>query len=455
MPIVASIYLILSIILAISSFLLLFPTAIGKTFGAIMSLNTTVVSLFAPQFFVINVTIVSYLYYKNFFNTEIAYIATHFSITSSIFISLHLIKLYRAEMEFGTLISRDQLSTFEKNFWSSAKQSQLNFNNYETINKDALLNEDAIDLSHFNSSTLSIMRYFTFLLPEFKKVKVKRNIEYHKYIEHNFTKAMKLDFYTSIDNNNDNQTSFSTKKKPAVIYIHGGGWVIGTKRQGQMICYTLASAGFDVFAISYRLAPKYPLPLALFDCKRAIAWIKNNAEKYNIDKNSIAVMGGSAGGHLTAMMALTADKKEFQPGFEEMDTSINSAVICYGLHDFIEPIKRKSFIGLQFFLEKIVVRKPFDKNEKLYQSLQPMSYISKEVPPLLILHGTNDSMVSINQSRNLYENLKKTGAPVVFCHAKSGLHAFDIFPSPLQQKSLSLVKSFLCYTYNLNQKNHS
>src|SRR2546429_3426223 len=122
---------------------------------------------------------------------------------------------------------------------------------------------------------------------------------------------------------------------PTLIQIHGGGWTIGNKdQQGKPIMLHFASRGWVCFAVNYRLAPRSTWPAQIVDVKRAIAWVKEHAEEYGADPNFIVVTGGSAGGHLSALAALTPNDPAWQPGFEDADTSVQAAVPYYGVYDF-------------------------------------------------------------------------------------------------------------------------
>lgn len=116
-------------------------------------------------------------------------------------------------------------------------------------------------------------------------------------------------------------------KRPAIIQIHGGSWVMGDKReQGWPLMSHLAANGWVCFNLNYRLSPGATFPDHLSDLKAGLAWVRENADEWGVDRDFIAVTGGSAGGHLAALMALTANDPEYQPGFEDADTSLQAAI---------------------------------------------------------------------------------------------------------------------------------
>ena len=124
---------------------------------------------------------------------------------------------------------------------------------------------------------------------------------------------------------------------PVLLQIHGGGWVVGNKHEQALpLVYHLAARGWIVVTANYRLSPKARFPDHLVDCKRAFAWIRANIATYGGDPSFVAVTGGSAGGHLTALMGLTANDLRLQPGFESVDTRVAACVPFYGVYDFVD-----------------------------------------------------------------------------------------------------------------------
>ena len=123
-------------------------------------------------------------------------------------------------------------------------------------------------------------------------------------------------------------------RAPVLLQVHGGAWTIGEKeRQGVPLMAQLAAKGWVCVAINYRLAPRNPFPAQIIDVKRGIAWVRENIEDYGGDPGYLAITGGSAGGHLAALAALTPGDPAYQPGFEDADTTVQAAVPHYGVYD--------------------------------------------------------------------------------------------------------------------------
>ena len=146
---------------------------------------------------------------------------------------------------------------------------------------------------------------------------------------------------------------------PVLVQVHGGGWTVGNKEhQGLLLMNRMAQRGWICVAMNYRLAPRHPFPAQIIDVKRAIAWTRANIAAYGGDPSYLVVTGGSAGGHLAALAALTPGEPEYQPGFEHADTSVAGCVPFYGVYDMAGITGDKNAIGLRdYFLGPRVFKK--------------------------------------------------------------------------------------------------
>jgi acetyl esterase/lipase len=233
---------------------------------------------------------------------------------------------------------------------------------------------------------------------------------------------------------------------PVLLQIHGGGWMIGNKdQQGLPLMYNLASRGWVCVAINYRLSPKATWPDHLVDCKRAIAWIREHIAEYGGDPDYIVATGGSAGGHLTAMVGLTANDPEYQPGFEDVDTSVHAMVPFYGVYDFRD---RFGFRGkndpLRKGLERYVMKSSRDDAIDAFDSASPMSHLRPDAPPALVIHGTLDRLVPVQEAREFVRMLREVSdSPVAYVELAGTHHAFEVFQSIRTLHTVAAVDRFL------------
>lgn len=233
--------------------------------------------------------------------------------------------------------------------------------------------------------------------------------------------------------------------RPAIIQVHGGGWIIGDKReQGLPLLYHLASHGWVGFNVNYRLSPGATFPDHLIDIKRAIAWIREHAETYGIDPNFIAITGGSAGGHLCALMALTSNDPRYQPGFEDADTSVQAAVPIYGVYDFTD---RLNLMGRPFrkrVLEPLIMKAFYDEEPEKYLDASPLELVHHDAPPMLVIHGDRDVLAPVEYARLFTKELRAVSAnPVFYAEIPGAQHAFEIFASPRTVRVIAGVERFL------------
>jgi acetyl esterase/lipase len=220
---------------------------------------------------------------------------------------------------------------------------------------------------------------------------------------------------------------------PVLVYLHGGAWVSGKKdNQGQPVVYHFASRGWVCVSPNYRLSPDATFPDPLVDVKRVIAWTREHAHEYGGDASVLFMTGGSAGGHLTALAALTENDPQFQPGFEDVDTSLTAAMPLYGDYDWLDTNGERATRHLdrsKFFADKIV-KCTFDANRALWEQGSPLYHVRPDAPPFLVAHGTNDSLLLVEDTRHFVAALRAVShAPVAYAELPGGQHAFDGFQS--------------------------
>ncbi len=233
--------------------------------------------------------------------------------------------------------------------------------------------------------------------------------------------------------------------RPAIMQIHGGAWIVGDKReQGWPLISHLAANGWVCFNVNYRLSPAATWPEHLEDLKYALVWIREHADEYGVDPNFIACTGGSAGGHLTAMMGLTANDPEYQPGFEDADTSVQAAVPIYGVFDFTNRLGTMAKTFRTTMLEPWIIKAFFDEEPDKYRRASPLDRIHPDAPPFFIVHGDRDTLAPVEDARLFHDRLEAISrAPVLYAELPGAQHAFDIFASPRTARMLDAVLRFL------------
>ncbi len=235
---------------------------------------------------------------------------------------------------------------------------------------------------------------------------------------------------------------------PVLVYVHGGAWVIGDKRQqGRPMLFELARRGWVCVTINYRLSPKAAWPDQLVDCKRAIAWLRAHVGEFGGDPEFIAVSGASAGGHLCSMLALTPDESNWQPGFEDEDTSVDACLPFYGVYDLAGDPDAMGIAGPAFlrFLERQVVQASAADDPGLFERASPDRWASGSAPAMLVFHGANDSLVPREVARRFVDRLReRSRAPVGLCRAPEDptrVRRVDLDPlSPHGKRSRSLPR---------------
>jgi acetyl esterase/lipase len=233
--------------------------------------------------------------------------------------------------------------------------------------------------------------------------------------------------------------------RPAIMQIHGGSWVMGDKReQGWPLMSHLAANGWVCFNLNYRLSPGATFPDHLIDLKAGLAWIREHADQWGIDPDFIAVTGGSAGGHLAALMALTANDPEYQPGFEKADTSLQAAVPIYGVYDFTSRLGTNRLPFWYRRLESQVMKAFRDEEPEKFRRASPIERIHREAPPFFVIHGDRDTLAPVEEARYFANQLRETSdAPVFYAELKGAQHAFDLFCSPRTSHMLVAALKFL------------
>jgi acetyl esterase/lipase len=237
------------------------------------------------------------------------------------------------------------------------------------------------------------------------------------------------------------------RSAPVLLQVHGGSWTMGSKRgQAYPLMSHLAEQGWVCVSINYRLSPKSDWPAALIDVKRAIAWIKSNIATYGGDPGFIAITGGSAGGHLSALAALTPNVSGFQPGFEAVDTRVQAAVPLYGAYDFVDD----DSLGApetHDFLAKKVLKTRLVEDRSRWEHASPTYQVGPDAPPFMVLQGGNDVIARVAQARKFAEVLREASrSPVVYAELPVAQHGFESVSSTRSAHTVSAIERFLTWS---------
>jgi len=232
---------------------------------------------------------------------------------------------------------------------------------------------------------------------------------------------------------------------PVLLQIHGGAWILGSKdHQGLPLMIHMAARGWVCVAPNYRLSPRATFPDHLVDLKRALKWIREHAAEYGGDPDFVVVTGGSAGGHLASLVALTANAPEYQPGFEGVDTSVRGCVPFYGVYDFTDRHGHYPHRGLAVLLERDVMKVKRADAPEAYEKASPIARVHPGAPPFFIVHGDRDTLVPVHEARAFARALREVGrTEVVYAEIPGAQHAFEIFPSLRTTFVIHAVERFL------------
>ena len=235
-----------------------------------------------------------------------------------------------------------------------------------------------------------------------------KNVEY-KNIN---GKSLQMDIY---------QPKGLTKPAPLLVFIHGGGWKGGQRSDYLVYLTHYAKLGYATATVSYRLTGIAPYPACVEDIRDAVQFLYQNGEKYNYDPDRICLIGGSAGSHL-AMLTGYGWKRKDAPADSTISTKhkIKAIVEIYGPVDFTTEYARNHSLITGF------LNHTYQEAPELYVEASPITYVTKNSPPTLILQGTRDMLVPWTQAELLKKKLDSFGVPNVYCLVPGWPHTMDI-----------------------------
>ncbi len=218
---------------------------------------------------------------------------------------------------------------------------------------------------------------------------------------------------------------------PVLIYVPGGAWVHGSRLlQGYALLSHLAEQGWVCLSIDYRVAPHNRWPSHIVDVKTAIAWAHANVDKFGGDRNFVAVAGASAGGHLAALAGLTGSAVS-DPEFADQlpaggDTSVDAVVGIYGRYDW-EDRSTPERVAFVDFLERVVVGRSMRRHRDLYRQASPIARVHPDAPPFLVVHGSADTVIPVQQARSFADRLRAVSrSKVGYLELPGAGHGFDM-----------------------------
>jgi len=245
-------------------------------------------------------------------------------------------------------------------------------------------------------------------------------------------------------------TTLKPEGHPVLLQIHGGAFVLGRKDdQALPLMNYLAQKGWICVAVNYRLSPSVAFPTHLQDIKAAIGWIRTHGRDYGMNPDFIAVTGGSAGGHLTALTGLTPNRPELQPDYPDVDTRVQACVPFYGAYDInhgddTPKHVREQMAAFEGFSVNYLFHATYENAPDLWDLASPRKQINSEAPPFFMMHGTIDSILPYEDARAFAKHLRNTSKhPVVYAELPGAEHAFDVFHSPRAEYAIRAAHRFL------------
>ena len=232
---------------------------------------------------------------------------------------------------------------------------------------------------------------------------------------------------------------------PAIIFVHGGGWQGGSKEQFHRQAAHMAARGFVGACVEYRLSGEARWPACIDDCKAAVRWLWENQYRLNVNPRRIGAAGGSAGGHLAALMGVTQRRDSFGSHLEHPGPSSRvHAVAAFNAVFDLTALAEAIPGHVERYLLPLLGATP-DQNPEVYREASPRTYVGKSTPPFLILHGTADETVPYAQAEAFQSALQTAGVEVEMLTADGAGHGFFNAP-PWYDKTLAAMEAFFVRT---------
>ena len=234
---------------------------------------------------------------------------------------------------------------------------------------------------------------------------------------------------------------------PVILFIHGGGWQAGNKRDGLQTLYGLAKQGYVAASVQYRLAPDSHFPAQIHDVKAAVRYVRSHAQELNIDPDRIGIMGGSAGAHLALLLA-TTDRADGLEGTNEGDEVVSSrvqAVFSVAGPTDLTPVFPKSS---EYMVNAFIGQTRADAPDQ-YAKASPIHYVSAGDTPIFAVHGTKDELVPYEQVPAMVAACQKAGVSMELITIEDGGHGGGGKP---EDWANAVVKAVEFFNRNLKDK---
>jgi acetyl esterase/lipase len=232
---------------------------------------------------------------------------------------------------------------------------------------------------------------------------------------------------------------------PVLVFVPGGGWLHGGRQlQGYSLMAHMAEQGWVCVSVQYRVAPRHRWPRHIRDVRAAVAWTRAHIHDFGGDPRFVAVAGCSAGGHLAALTGLAPHHADFNVGLASgADPSVDAVVSLYGRYDWTDRSTRDrdEFVG---FLESVVVRKSMERHREVFENASPITRITADAPPFLVIHGDSDRVIPVQEARAFVTQLRAVSTSAVhYLEIPAVGHGFDLTDRWSTQAAIEATSQFL------------
>ena len=268
-------------------------------------------------------------------------------------------------------------------------------------------------------------------------------VEILKDIAYGSASIQKLDIYRKQNHG---------QRRPVLFQIHGGAWTekLGSKNeQARPLMNHMALRDWVCVSVGYRLSPTATMPEHIIDVKSALIWVKAHIEEYGGDPNFIVATGGSAGGHLSSLLALSANDGLFQPDHPDVDTTIQGCVPYYGAVDVLDDSKTAPNAGLEEIMTNSITKQSRDAAPQLWEAISPMRRTHEDAPPFFVICGDKDTLVPVASNAAFAEALRGISKQSVsYAQIADAQHAFDMTRTPHSEFVVQGIERWLGYQYS-------